>query len=80
MPPSVPDNIVLPSGLQVTHRLTVAQNGKNLRVVTTVRSSTAPVPFTLSRFYKKFEAPSSDFNCVETLSMRRVCSTGNLEL
>lgn len=73
-------HMTLPDGLQVTHRLTVAQNGKNLRVVTTVRSSTAPVPFTLSRFYKKFEAPSSDFNCVETLSMRRVCSTGNLEL
>jgi len=73
-------HMTLPDGLQVTHRLTVAQNGKNLRVVTTVRSSTAPVPFTLSRFYTKFEAPSSDFNCVETLSMRRVCSTGNLEL
>lgn len=73
-------HMTLPDGLQVTHRLTVAQNGKNLRVVTTVRSGTAPVPFTLSRFYTKFEAPSSDFNCVETLSMRRVCSTGNLQL
>ena len=73
-------NVTMPDGLQITHRFTVAQNGKNLRVVTTVSSSTSPVPFTLSRFYKKFKAPSSDFNCVETLSMRRVCSTGNLEL
>jgi len=73
-------HMTLPDGLQITHRFTVAQNGQNLRVVTTVKSNSAPVPFTLSRFYTKFEAPTSDFNCVETLSMKRVCSTGNLEL
>ena len=67
-------------GLQITHRFTVSEDGKRLRVITTVNSSVAPVPFTLSRFYTKFEAPTSDFNCVETLSMKRVCGTGDLEL
>jgi hypothetical protein len=67
-------------GLEITHRFTVSEDGKRLRVITTVNSSTSPVPFTLSRFYTRFEAPTSDFNCVETLSMKRVCGTGELEL
>lgn len=67
-------------GLQIMHRFTVSPDRKRLRVITTVSSSTAPIPFTLSRFYTKFEAPTSDFNCVETLSMKRVCGTGELEL
>jgi len=73
-------NGTLPGGLQVTHRFTVSEDRKRLRVITTLNSSTSPVPFTLSRFYTKFEALPSDFNCVETLSMRRVCTTGDLEL
>jgi len=73
-------NVTLMDGLQITHRFTVSRDAKRLRVITTVTSSAAPVPFTLERFYARFEAPTSDFNCVETLSMKRVCSTGDLEL
>lgn len=73
-------NLVLPDGLQVTHRFTVSTDGEQLRVVTTVSSSTSRVPFTLRRFYKKYERPPSKFNCVETLSMKRVCSTGEIDL
>ena len=43
------------TGLQVTHRFTVSEDRQQLRVVTTVSSSRARVPFTLSRFYRKFE-------------------------
>lgn len=71
-------NLGLPDGLQVTHRFTVSEDGRQLRVVTTVSSSTSPIPFTLRRFYTKFERPSSEFNCIETLSMKRVCSTGEI--
>ena len=70
----------LHNGLEITHRFTISPDARQLRVVTTVASGKSPVPFTLSRFYRKFEAPASDFNCVETLSMKRVCSTGALEL
>ena len=73
-------HLVLPDGLQVTHRFTVSEDRKQLRVVTTVSSSRARVPFTLSRFYRKFERLPPDFNCIETLSMKRVCSTGEIEL
>jgi hypothetical protein len=73
-------HLILPDGLQVTHRFTVSADHKQLRVVTTVSSNTARVPVTLTRFYKKFERLPPDFNCIETLSMKRVCSTGEIEL
>jgi hypothetical protein len=72
--------LVLPDGLQVTHRFTVSGDRQQLRVVTTVSSSTARMPVTLSRFYRKFERLPPDFNCIETLSMKRVCSTGEIVL
>jgi hypothetical protein len=71
-------NLVLPDGLQVTHRFTISPDGGQLRVVTTVASSTSRLPFSLRRFYTKFSRPSSGFNCIETLSMKRVCSTGEI--
>jgi hypothetical protein len=73
-------HLVLPDGLQVTHRFTVSEDRQQLRVITTVSSNTARVPFTLSRFYRKFERLPPDFSCIETLSMKRVCSTGEVEL
>ena len=73
-------HLVLPDGLQVTHRFTVSEDRQHLRVVTTVASNTARLPFTLRRFYKRFERLPPDFNCIETLSMKRVCSTGEIEL
>jgi len=48
--------------------------------VTTVSSSTSRVPFTLRRFYTRFQRPAPDYKCIETLSMKRVCSTGELVL
>lgn len=72
-------NLVLPDGLQITHRFTISADGEQLRVVTTVSSSTSRIPFTLRRFYSKFDRPRSFFNCIETLSMKRVCSTGEIE-
>jgi hypothetical protein len=72
-------NLVLPDGLQVTHRFTVSENGQQLRVVTTVSSNTSRVPFSLRRFYTKFVRPPSDMNCVETFSMNRVCDTSEIE-
>ncbi len=71
-------NLVLPDGLQVTHRFNISADAQHLRVITTVSSGTSRVALTLRRFYTKFERPSSEFNCIETLSMKRVCSTGEI--
>jgi len=70
----------MPDGLRVMHRFHVSDNRRELRVVTTVSSSTAPVPITISHYYWRYEKPPRKFECIETLSMKRVCSTGNLEL
>ena len=70
----------LPGGLEITQRYTMSTDRQQLRVITTVDSSTSRVPFTLRRFYTKYERPAPAMNCVETLSMKRVCSTGRLEL
>ena len=70
----------LPDGLSVMHRFTVSEDGQQLRIITTVDSKTSPAPFSLSRFYRRYEPAESDFNCVETLSKKRVCSTGDLDL
>ena len=70
--------LTLRDGLTVIHRFTISDDRNYLRVVTTVASTTSRLPFTLSRFYRRFEPTSSEFNCIETLSMKRVCSTGEI--
>jgi hypothetical protein len=69
-------NLILPGGLQITHRFAVSGDRSQLRVTTTVASTTARVPFTMNRFYTRFERLPPDYNCIETLSMKRVCGTG----
>ena len=58
----------------------MSDDEERLRIITTVASPISPVPFTLRRFYRKFDRLPPEYNCIETLSMKRVCSTGELEL
>lgn len=71
-------HLILPDGLLVSHRFTLSTDGNSLQVSTTVASNSSRTPFTVNRVFVKFEPPQSDFNCVETLSMKRVCSTGEI--
>ncbi len=71
---------VLPGGLRIEHRFTLSEDGYRLRVITTASSPQTRTPFSLRRFYRKFEEPAPAYECVETFSMKRVCSTGELEL
>jgi hypothetical protein len=73
------NQLTLPGGLQITNRFTVSGDRKELRVFTTVASSTSRVPFTINRFYKRYDRLPPDFHCIETLSMKRVCSIGQLQ-
>lgn len=72
-------NLQLPEGLRVVHRFTMSSDEERLRVVTTLTSPTSRIPFSLRRFYRKFDRLPPEYNCVETLSMKRVCSTSELE-
>ena len=67
--------LILPDGLLVSHRFTVAPEGAELHVATTVSSSNTGMSFTLSRFYTKYEPSDSPFECIDTLSRNRVCTT-----
>ncbi|NIS91401.1 MAG: hypothetical protein GTN98_15260 [Woeseiaceae bacterium] len=71
-------HLVLPGGLIISRRYTLSPDGNQLREITTAKSSATRSPLVLHRYYFKFEAPARAFNCVETLSMKRVCSTGEL--
>ena len=68
----------LPDGLRVLHRFTVSEDRKQLRVVTTVASDTSKIPITLERYFWRFEKIAPKYQCIETLSMKRVCSTGEV--
>lgn len=67
--------LYLPDGLLVSHRYTVHPEGDELHVATTVSLRTTGMSFTLNRFYNRYEPSRSMFNCVDTLSMNRVCTT-----
>ncbi len=68
----------LPDGLRIVHRFEMSEDRKQLRVITTVSSDTAPMPFTLNHFYWRTQKIPGKYECIETLSMKRVCSTGKL--
>lgn len=67
-----------PDGLRVIHQFDTSEDGQELRVITTASSKTAPMPFTMTYYYRRFEKIRSPYECIETLSMKRVCSTGEL--
>jgi len=69
-------NLVLADKLQVTYRFTVSADRKQMRVMTTVKSPSARVPVTITHFYSRFDRLPPDYNCIETLSMKRVCGAG----
>lgn len=66
----------LPDGIRVAHRFTVSPDSQNLHVATTVSSPTAGMPFTLNRFYTRFEPLPDNERCIETLTRKRVCTRG----
>jgi len=69
-----------PDGLRVIHRFQTSKDRQQLRVTTTASSDTAPMPITVSRFFWRIQKRPGKFECIETLSMNRVCSTGRLAL
>lgn len=67
----------LPEGLDIVHRLSVADSGEALAIVTTLYSSSVTTPFSLRRIYRRFDPGRSPYRCTETLTRGRVCTTGS---
>jgi hypothetical protein len=69
--------LLLPEGLSIQHVMTIGAAGQKLNIATTVVSDQVSFPFTLNRVYNRFEPGDSGFNCQETLTRGRVCTTGS---
>ncbi len=65
----------LPDGLDIVHRLSVAESGQTLAIVTSLYSSGLSVPFSLRRIYRRYEPGNNGYHCTETLTRGRVCTT-----
>lgn len=65
--------ITLPEELVIQHRFSVAADGEQLRMLTSIRSGDG-APFNLRQTFNHFDAPAESFDCVLTLSRGRVCS------
>ncbi len=65
--------ITLPEDLVIQHRFSVASDGDELRMVTSV-SSKGSTPFNLISAFNRFDAGPDNLNCVLTVSRGRVCS------
>ena len=66
-------HVALPDRLTITHRLTLSPDGQELNVATTITSPFTATPYTLNRFYYRFEPIPSPYDCEQTLSRKRVC-------
>ncbi|MEE4190195.1 MAG: hypothetical protein V2I66_01375 [Halieaceae bacterium] len=69
--------IALPDGLDILHRVSMSEDRQRLHVATTVNRRGAS-PFTLNRFYFRFDPLPEDYECEYTLSRGNVCQTGGL--
>jgi hypothetical protein len=59
--------------LEITHRFSVASDTELLRMVTTIQTKRS-APFNLVQAFTRYDSPTDDFNCIQTLSRGKVCS------
>jgi hypothetical protein len=67
-------HIRLPDGLDIRHRLTMSEDTERLHIATQVDSRKS-APFTLNRFYFRFDPLPEDYSCEYTLSRGNVCQS-----
>ena len=68
--------IVLPDGLNVGHKLSVAADRSRLNIATTVWIEGVGYPFTLNRVYMPFEPGEGLYHCEYTIARQTTCSLG----
>ena len=69
--------IALPDGLDIQHRVSMSDDHQRLHVATTV-DRRGVAPFTINRFYFRFEPLPENYECEYTLSRGNICQTGGL--
>ena len=71
--------IALPEGVDILHRLSVSDDREWLNMAT-VMSGNGGAPFTLLQFFRRYESPSENFNCIQTISRGNSCRLGDTPL
>lgn len=72
--------MILPDGLHVSHRLSLAADRSRLNIATTVSLDGIRYPFTLNRVYMPFEPGEGLYDCEYTLARQKTCTLrGNRE-
>lgn len=65
---------ILPDGLKVSHRLSLAADRSRLNVATTVTIDSVRYPFTLNRVYMPYEPGEGLYNCEFTVAKQTTCT------
>ena len=60
-------------GLQIFYQVTLSPNGRQLNITTTVSSALVSTPMTISNFYRRYDVPENDIDCILTLTRNNVC-------
>ena len=63
----------LQDGLRIFYQVTLSPNGRQLNITTTVTSSQVSTPLTISNFYRRYDVPENDIECILTLTRNNVC-------
>ena len=66
--------INLVNGLNIVHQVTMSADARKLNITTTISSREATIPLTISNYYDRYTPPDNDFNCIQTLTRKNVCS------
>jgi len=65
--------LYLTDGLRIFYQVTLSPNGQQLNITTTVSSATVSTPLTISNYYRRYDIPESDIDCILTLTRNNVC-------
>ncbi|MEZ5492845.1 MAG: hypothetical protein R3F50_21415 [Gammaproteobacteria bacterium] len=65
-------SISLPEGVQILHRFSLSDDGQWLNMATTTSSASAT--FTQIQFFYRYDSPSENYTCIQTISRGNTCS------
>lgn len=65
-------SVTLPEGVQILHRFLVSDDGQSLNMATT--TSSAAASFTQIQYFYRYDAPSENYTCIQTISRGNTCS------
>jgi hypothetical protein len=63
----------LTDGLQIYYQVTLSPDSRQLNITTTVTSDQVSTAMTISNYYRRYDVPESNIDCILTLTRNNVC-------